>query len=278
MEKPALFTYEDYRKFLKDWYDWMKATKPGFSYRAFSRWVGFKSPNQLLLVIQGQRNITLDTLGKYFEVLKLKQTERKYFETLIKFNQAGDMPTKTQYFKEISLYWLKKGTVLEPEQLKYLSNWYTTAIREMVNLKGFQPTGAWIVKKLGGIVTPAQARKAIEILIELGLVTRGTDKKLKQTSAYVTTGNEVNSVSAFLYHEQMIRLAMEALKEKDSSERNLTALTFTIREEDYDSLVGEINEFRKKIIAMLQNRNALTEDSELYQLNVHLFPIRKGAS
>lgn len=278
MIQPNLFTYDDYRKFLKDWYEWMKETKPGFSYRAFSRWIGFKSPNQLLLVIKGQRNITLDTLGKYFEVLKLKHTEKKYFEILVKFNQAQDMPTKSQYFKEISLYWLKKGTVLEPEQLKYLSNWYYTAIREMVNLKGFQATGPWIVKKLGGLITTAQARKAIEILMELKLLTRdAVDKKLRQTSHYVTTGNEVNSVAAFLYHEQMIKLAMESLKEKSASERNLTALTFTIRKGDYDTLVGEINDFRKKMIAELQNREVQTEDTDLYQLNVHLFPIRRGS-
>lgn len=275
-QRPNIFTYEDYRKYLKDWYEWMKSTKPGFSYRAFSRWVGFKSPNQLLLVIQGRRNITINTLGKYFEILKLKHTERKYFELLVKFNQAQDMPTKSEYFREISLYWLKKGTMLEKEQLNYLSNWYYTAIREMVNLKGFREQGAWIVKQLGGLVTIPQARKALEILKELGLVTKDSDGKLKQTSNYVTTGDQVESVAAFLYHEQMIRLAMESLREKTSTERNLTALTFTMKKEDYENIVGEINDFRKRIIAALQNRPVQTEDTDLYQLNIHLFPIRKG--
>jgi len=273
--RPNLFTYDNYRLYLKDWFSWMKETKPGFSYRAFSMWADFKSPNQLLLVINGQRNIALSSLGRYFEVLKLKPTECKYFEILVKFNQAKDMPTKTQHFRELSVYWLKKGTLLESNQLEYLNNWYYTAIREMVNLHNFKEDGNWIAKKLRNLISAPQARHAIQVLLDMKLLQRDAQGKLVQTTQYVTTGNETNSVSAFLYHDQMIRLAMESLNEGESHSRNLTALTFTIRKVDYDRLVGEIDEFRKKMISALQNRDDLTKDEELYQLNIHLFPIGK---
>ncbi len=276
MTKPNLFTYDDYRKYLRDWFNWMKETKPGFSYRAFSMWANFKSPNHLMLVIKGERNIALNTLGRYFEVLKLKHTEKKYFELLVKFNQAKDMSAKTEYFKELSFYWLKKGSLLEPEQLQYLSNWYYTAIRELVNLKEFKEDGNWISRKLGGLVSPPNARRAIEILLDLKLLKRDSNGRLVQTSNYVTTGDEVESVSAFLYHEQMIKLAMESLRVKTSDVRNLTALTFTIRKSDYSQVVAEINDFRKKIIASLQNRQVQDQDDELYQLNIHLFPIGRS--
>lgn len=276
MEKPSLLTYDNYRKYLGDWYLWMKETKPGFSYRAFSKWAGFQSPNHLLLVIKGERNVALPSIGKYFEVLKLKQTERKYFELLVKFNQAQDMPSKTEYFRELSVYWLRRGTLLKPEQYKYLTNWYYTAIREMVNLKDFKETGSWIARKLGDLVTPAQAEQAIKTLLELKLLERNKNKKLVQTSNYVTTGNEIGSIGAFLYHEQMMLLARLSLKEKASSERNLTALTFTMRKSDYDMIVSETNDFRKRLIAALQNRETIDQDEDLYQLNIHLFPINKG--
>lgn len=274
MQRPNLFLYEDYRKYLRDWFSYMKQTKESFSYRAFSLWAGFKSPNHLLLVIKGQRNIALNSLGKYFGVLKLNQTEKKYFELLVKFNQAQDMPAKTEYFRELSSYWLKRGALLDLEQYKYLSNWYYTAIREMVTLKDFKENGAWIAKKLGGLITPAQARQAIEVLLDLKLLRREGSYQLVQTSNYVTTGNDVGSVSAFLYHQQMIKLAEEALK-KSSATRNLTALTFTIQKKDYEMIVHEINEFRKRIIAILQNREVQNKDEQLYQFNAHLFPITK---
>ena len=278
MNRPNLFQYDDYRKYLRDWFAWMKETKRGASYRAFSLWAGFKSPNHLMLVIKGQRNIAFSSLGKYFDVLKLNQTEKKYFELLVKFNQAKAMPAKTEYFRELSSYWLRRGALLDLEQYKYLSNWYYTAIREMVTLKDFKENGKWISRRLGGLITPPQARQAIDVLLELQLLRREGSYKLVQTSNYVTTGNDVQSVSAFLYHEQMIKLAEEALKQRSSSLRNLTALTFTVQKKDYEMIVTEINEFRKKMIALLQNRTEQGKDDDLYQLNMHLFPITKESN
>lgn len=275
-EKPNLFGYDNYRSYLKDWYDWMKESKPAFSYRAFANWAGFKAPNQLLLVIKNQRNIALSSLGKYFDALKLKDSEKKYFELLVKFNQAKDMVAKSQYFKELSVFWLKKGTLLEGQQFKYLTNWYYPAVREMVNLSDFKETGQWIADKLGGMITPAQARKAVEVLLELGLLKRDANRKLLQASNYVTTGNEVESVTAYLYHQQMIAAALQSLKEIAYLKRNITALTFTIAKDDYDMVVSEINDARKKIISSLQNRKVQNRDTELYQLNFHLFPINKA--
>lgn len=275
MKKPNLFKYDNYRKFLKDWFMWMKEVKPEFSYRLFSRIAGFQSPNQLLLVMQNQRNIALASISKYFTALKLKQSERKYFEYLVKFNQAEDMLSKKEYFKELSVYWIKKSSLLKNEQFKYLANWYYPAIREMVNIKNFKENGTWISKKLGGLISPAQANRAIEELIQLKLLARDQNSKLIQTSHYITTGNEVADVSAFLYHEQMMKLALEALKEKASSLRNITALTFTMTAQDYDIMVGKINDFRKQIIGMLQNREIQNQDETLYQLNIHLFPVSK---
>lgn len=274
-KRPVLFQYDDFRVYLRDWFAWMKSVKSGFSHRVFSRLTGFKAPNQLLLVIQGKRNVALNTVGKYFTALKLKQSERKYFELLVKFNQADDMVAKNEYFRELSTFWLKKGSLLEPKQQKYLSNWYYAAIREMVNLKDFKEDGYWIARRLGGLVTPPQARRAFEVLLELGLLKRNEQGKLVQDSHYVTTGDEIESVGAYLYHDQMIKLARESLRTKPSSERNLTALTFTMRKADYESVVAEIHEFRKKLVSLLQNRPSSAGDEILYQLNIHLFPMTK---
>lgn len=278
MKKPNLFRYDNYRHFLRDWFAWMKEVKPGFSHRAFSHWAGFHSPNQLLLVIQGKRNIALPSLGRYFKTLKLNKTESRYFEALVKFNQADDMTAKKGYFHELSTYWLRKGSFLEPRQYDYLSHWHYTAIREMVSLKDFVENGTWIAKKLGSLITPGQAKEAVAGLLGLGLLKRNPNGRLAQTAQYVTTGDEVASVAAHLYHEQMMVLALESLKKVPSSERNITALTFTMRKEDYGAVVDEINACRKRIVAALQNREAPAHggDDALYQLNLHLFPVTKG--
>lgn len=273
MDKPTLFAYDNYRAYLGDWFAWAKSEKRGYSYRVFARQAGFKAPNQLLLVINGERNIALPTLMRYFKVLGFTPVEQKYFELLVKFNQARTMADKAEYFRELSGYWLKKGSLLQRGQSQYLTRWYYAAIREMVTLKNFHANGEWIAKKLQHRIRSKQANEAIQELLKLGLLHKQADGKLVQTSQYVSTGNEAQAVAAYLYHTQMMALALDSLNDKPCSERNMTALTFTIKKRDYEHIVSEIHEFRKRIIAFLQSRTSQENDDALYQLNIHLFPI-----
>ncbi|MFH1874759.1 MAG: TIGR02147 family protein [Pseudomonadota bacterium] len=273
LTKPHIFEFDDYRKYLKTWYEWKKQDDPKFSHRVFCAQAEFKSPNHLLLLIQGKRNISLKTIIKYISALQLKDSEAQCLETLIKFNHATDMPTKARHLKELSAYWGKKGTFLSKEQYRCLANWYYTAILELVNLEDFRENETWIVRKLKNLITPVQARKAINTLLALQLLKRNIKGKLIRTQSYLTTGSETNSVMAFLFHEQMIKLGLEALKETSSAYRNISSLTFTVRKEDYDLVVNEINDFRYKLCSLLENRKIKNQDKYLYQFNLHLFPI-----
>jgi len=271
--KPNIFSYDNYRLYLKDWFFWMKQREQGFSYRKFSQLAGFKSPNQLLLVIQGKRGISQSSLQQYIRVLSLNRSEKKYFSLLVKFNQEKNLSVKKNLLKELSLFRDKQGQNLESEEYKYLTNWYFAAIREMVNLKDFKEDSHWISKKLHNMVTPSQANKAIKILLELELLTRDKKGCLCQSSKYLTTGNETQEVAAFLYHEQMNNITLEALKSKDTSFRNIAALTFSVRKEDYESIVKELNKLRKRIVDFVQHRLVQDEDDILYQLNLQFVPL-----
>jgi len=273
MKKPNIFKYENFRQYLKDWFKWMKTQKPSFSYRAFSRWADFKAPNHLTLVIKGDRNISQFSIGKYFKILRFNEKEKKYFEILVKFNQTKDMSAKRHYFNELSRYWLKPGHFIKKQQYEYLSKWYYTVIKEMVTLKDFREDCKWIAKKLDNLITPGEVKRALETLITLDLLMRDEDGKLVQVENYITTGSEVEAVSAYIYHEQMMKLANKSLKTIPDNQRNITAVTFTMNRNDYDSVLNKIEECRKEIISILQNREEKDEDTHVYQLNLHLFPI-----
>ena len=66
-----VFEYLDYRAFLRDLYLERKERGRGFSYRAFSRRAGLKSPNYLKMVIDGIRNITPAMAERFARALGL---------------------------------------------------------------------------------------------------------------------------------------------------------------------------------------------------------------
>jgi len=247
-----------------------------FSYRVFCRLSGFKSPIQLMHVIKGERDIYINSIGKYLKVLKLRGNEKKYFELLVRFNQAKDMSKRTELFYEISTYWIKKGKILEKEHYKYWANWYSVAIREMVNLKHFNEDGKWISKELNGLITPAQAEEAIKTLLELKLLKRNRKGSLVQDFGYVTSGDQVADIGAYLFYRKMLELAGDSLMKKPAKKRNISALTFTLRQEDYDVIVDKISKFRKEICAIVENREVKDEDQHLYHLNMLFFPLTES--
>jgi len=275
MARPSVFDYENYRLFLKDWYAWMKGERPGFSYRAFSRWAGFSSPNHLQLIIQGRRNITRETMAPIVKAIGLKRREAKYFSLLVDLNQATSPEAKAAALKEISALFKKYDRNIEHDQIEYLSKWYYAVIRELVTTKGFRPDRHYISKRLGRRVTPLAADEAIERLVALGLLRRNPDGGLSQSDAVMTTGSETAEAASYLYHHQMIRLALDALRSQPPSERNFSGITFACRRSDIPEIASMIDDCRHQILAYLEGRGKV-EDDEVYQLNIQLFRTTEG--
>ena len=61
---PNIFNYQDYRKFLGDYYEEKKASNSAFSYQNFSRKAGFASKSFVFNVINGRKNLSRASVVK----------------------------------------------------------------------------------------------------------------------------------------------------------------------------------------------------------------------
>jgi len=273
VNKPLIQDYENYRDYLRDWYAWMKESSPQFSYRTFSKWAGFKSPNQLQLIIQGKRNITRQTLGLFTKILKLKRREARYFEILVNLNQASTPQAQANYLKDLSEYFKRHGNELKHNQYEYLMKWYYPVLRELVTTKGFKIERHALARRIGHGITPRQIDEALDKLIALKLLAKN-EGKLKQSQAVVTTGAETKEAASYFYHEQMLQLALAALKKQMPDERNFSAITLACRKSDISEIAQILNDCRQQVLSYLENRDGC-EDEEVYQLNLQLFRVTK---
>jgi uncharacterized protein (TIGR02147 family) len=272
MNCPNILDHENYRAYLKDWYIWMKETKSGFSYRTFSKWAGFKSPNQLLLIIGGKRNITAQTMGIFTKILKLKRRERHYFEILVNMNQADTPEAKANYIVEMANYFKKYKNNLKQSQYDYLTKWYYPVIREMVTTKWFKNDRRMLSRRIGHRVSPMNVDEAIEKLFSLGLISKDANGDLKQAEAVVSTGAETQAAASYFYHDQMMRLALDALRKQMPNERNFSAITLACRKEDIQEIAQILNDCRRQILTYLEARGKVKDD-DVYQLNLQLFRV-----
>src|SRR4051812_39858352 len=89
-----IYHYENFRKYLSDFYDSKKAIDKKFSFRYFARSAGLASPSSLKRVIDGERNLTDEAVEKFAIALGLNKEEKEFFEKLVRFNQTKSSEEK----------------------------------------------------------------------------------------------------------------------------------------------------------------------------------------
>lgn len=267
----TIYSYTNYRDFLRDSYAAAKAANSAFSYRYFARKAGFASPNFLKLVIDGKRNLSGDSIPKFADAFKLKKRERRFFEVLVQFNQASTPAEQHHYYEQLLEFpEYCRATQLAQEQYAFMSQWYYPVVLELLLLPDFQEDPEWISQRLKKEITPAQAQSAINSLLKLGLVRRNEDGVLEPAEQHLTTGDQARHAAAYTYHRQMMERAQRALRYQRPHEREFAAITMAITNEQRDMIKKAIREFRK-VVLNIASLGEQDEAEAVYQLNVQLF-------
>jgi uncharacterized protein (TIGR02147 family) len=266
----TIFEYDNYREFLRDYYMNAKARNPRFSYRVFARLGGFKSGNILKIVIDGKINILPETAEKFCKALKLNREESAFFKNLVLFNQSATSEERLQYSKELlrSRTYQKIHPLSEP-QYRYFDRWYYPVVRGLVALGEFEEDPQWIAKRVSPSITLAEARQALEELLQLGLLSRDKTGRLMQSNPTVSTTNAIVSSSLAAYHREMMKRAAESIDRFPRELRDLSALTLGVSKQGVQVIRELAEKFRRDILEAAAKDAAV---DSVYQLNIYFFP------
>lgn len=271
--QPDVFGYLDYRAFLRDTYTVRKAEGRGFSYRAFSRRAGLRSPNHLKRVIDGERSLSPEMATRYASALGLQGEQATGFLDLVAFGEARtDAERNAAYERLQSRRRYRKAQRLDVAHAAYHGHWYVPAIRELVGADGFEPDPTSIARRLLPPITAAEAARALDTLLELGLVEHTEDGGLRQTDKVVTTGAETRGLHVRNYHRAMLERAAAAMEVVPAPQRDISSLTFTADDDTLDEIKGRIQAFRRELIALVSERTG----ERVVQLNLQLFPLSRS--
>ena len=273
-QSPKIFSYTDYRDYLKDLYDYHKQTTEGFSYRKFSAIAGFKSPNALKLVIDAQRNLTVKSLNRIAKGFELSDQETRFFKQLVLLNQART-PQEKQRFTEELLHGetFKVLYPLKVAQYDLYRRWYTVAIREMMASSGFKNDPQWIASQFQIPVTAEEVKRSLENLLLLGLIEKDSEGRLRQSQQSVATGNEVDSTTVMEFHRKMIELGSASLENTSRHQREVSSSTLFLTEKSFQKMKSLIQDFRRSLLALEQENEG--SEKAVYQVNFQAFPLTR---
>ena len=270
-----VFEYQNYREYLRAYYNEQKATKISFSYRSFSKKANINTSSFLFHVIQGKKNLTKNTIVKISNAIGLNKEESEYFENLVFFNQAESITEKTYYYSR--LIDVRRPLAIEKvekDRYEYYSKWYHSVIREVVTFFDFQNDFQALGKFLIPPITEREARDSIHLLERLGFIELDKDGLYHQTSNLIATRPGFpDSFIIQKFQLEMLSVAMKAYDEISLQERISTSTTFSISEKTFELLKLRTREFQREVMEIAKIDN---DQNRAYQISVNLFPVSKS--
>jgi len=269
-DPPDIFSYYNYREYLRDLVAFRRSTSAAFSHRYIVQKAGFKSPTALKHVIDGKRNLSLESANQFAVALKIEGIARSYFLTLVLFNQSTSLSEQERYLSElVELKRTENPSRIDAEQFDVLSEWYHLAIRELTELPDFRNNPRWIAAVLCPSITPQQADSSLRMLEKCGLLVREMGR-LHPADRTIATDPQVHSVRLAEFHRKMIAQGIESISSFASDEREISGTTLRISLQDVGTIKTLLREFRRKLLTLAAHSR---EADQVYQFNVQFFPL-----
>ncbi|MGL1903118.1 MAG: TIGR02147 family protein [Fibrobacterales bacterium] len=265
----SIFNYLDYQEYLKDIFEIMRKNEPGFTLKLVNHEINATSSGFISNVMAGRKNLTHAQVPKISKLLKHTKNEKRYFEALVYFTRAKNSDDKKHYFNTmVSLQKLKLKKI-DTQCLSLFSEWYYVCIRNILKVYKFNGNYKALAKKVTPTITESEARKSIELLLELGFIKKGGHLGFTLVDPVITTGDEVKSFFLKQYHKAMLNNAQEALDSISAKERDMSVVSLTLSEETYKKVKSEVQQLRKTIMKLTEEDK---KPDRVYTLNMQLFP------
>lgn len=266
-----LFDYDDFRKFLQDYFDEQKKIRATFSHRFFAAKAGFSSSSYCLNVIRGRFNLTPKSIEKIAKAMDFEPLQKSYFEALVQYNQAEKADDRELAWKRIEE--IRKSmdfTHVSTREQAYFSKWYYPVIRELVVNSDWNGNFMRLARLLDPQITTEDARRAVQHLEEWGLI-RNVDGHYEETSQMLDA-TLVPPMALRQIRREYIQHAIGAVEQKSRNERFAAFTTLAMSENSYNYATEVLEEARRKIIARVASD---TNVEKVYELMVVAFPMSK---
>ena len=266
-----LFDYDDFRKFMQDYFDEQKKLRAVFSHRFFAAKAGFSSSSYCLNVIRGRFNLTPKSIEKISKAMDFEPLQKEYFEALVQYNQAQQVDERDQAWKQIlQIRKQIEFTHITTREQAYFSKWYYPVIRELAADTQWHGDYRVLARSLTPQITTEEARDAVKNLLEWGLLKKEGERYV-QTSQMLDAA-EIPPIALRQIRREYIQHAIGAVESMPKDERFAAFTTLAMSESSYNYAVEVLEEARKKIIARASND---TNVERVYEMMLVAFPMSK---
>ena len=274
-EKLSVFAFDDPVPFRRETLAAKKRRHPGFSLRAWSRQLGFRTPSYLSDVLSGHRPLRPALAARVAANLRLDGSEAERFDLLVLRSRARDPKERARYDR------LLRRVPLEPrpnrltlDRFALVAEWYHWVPLELVGLPDFRPDPRWLSRRLGDRVRPELVATGLRRLLRLGLVRKSADGRWERVEGVAFAGDAVPSECVRKHHRQFLEKAKRALDEQPTAERDFRGSTFVFSPDRVEEARAVIRECHRQLRALATSGG----EREVYRFGTQLFRLTQRPS
>ncbi len=236
--------------------------------------LGYNSPSSLSMISSGDRLPSHALLESLFDEWKISETERERIRLKVEIERKNRKGKNSSHlitqFNRLTPY-----HKIDLKHYNLIRDWYVLVIKVMASSPDFDEDPMAISLKLRKKVTLAQAKKALQLLVETGMLIRDpVTLKLKPAMERTETSHEISSEAIRENHRGMLQRASEALEEQGLAQRHFNSLSLQFDAKDMSTAKKRILDF---VTQFNDEFNAKNSD-QVYQLNVQLFEHSNGGN
>jgi uncharacterized protein (TIGR02147 family) len=270
----SIFEYDSYRLFLKDYFAAKKKEKPSFSQRYFARRAGFKAHNFCTLVIEGRRNLSMGSIQKIIKGMGIKGKAATYFENLVYLNQATTLADKELYYHRLKKIGNKTQFYqVHKDQFFFYEKWYYPVIRELMTLMEWNGDFSALAKAVRPSISPAEAKEAVELLVNTGMVKKDEPCGYVLSDEFVTSAGVPEFIKKKARRDVLLK-GIETIDTIAAHEKYAAYSTVTMSKTLYKEVREILDEARQKILSLVADDAAA---DEIYEVVFQVFPVSQMA-
>jgi uncharacterized protein (TIGR02147 family) len=274
-ERPNIYGYNNFRKFLADFYDFRHSRDRGFTKAFVCQELGLPNSRSYFQDVLNGKTVSDLKLPLFIKLFRLPHDESQFFRVLVRFNQCDDPDEKELLLDQLISLNRTPQTLLSLKAYAYYKEWYHAAIRAILDVTDFKGDYATLARLLLPPIKTRQARESIKLLLQLGLVRKNEKGFLKPTDKVLATAAFAQEAILRQFQLKSLDAARLALLKNHKQPHRVIIKTISISEQGYKRLERHIDKFNSEIRSLVHKDE--NQADRMYQLAVTLIPQMRKA-
>lgn len=153
--------------------------------------------------------------------------------------------------------------------MSFYESWKYPVLRELAPMMpGAKPLD--LAKACGEAFTAEEVRNALAFLTRARFLKKVAGDVYEQVDKSLKVSVAALPMLVRNMHREMADFAKDAIEKFATDERNFTGVTMGIDDEDYEKILKELENCRKRIISIATAKKG---GNRVYRLNMQLFPL-----